>query len=590
MAINAQQLMTMMGGIKQQKKSLNPFIDFQPMIYKKFLMMNQQDVETTSPVIDKANLGYPGLQEQVRLVLEGEGRYTPKEISYLVDYLLRNGLVSSNEYTLAKRILQDPLAASRLESLRHVLIKMLNKFMDFCLKDPQNYVRSRLMLVSAQAKKHGLRESLVESIYEAVLNRKTSKKLNIDDPDYRQIGTDSLTKIYRKMTPGMEIEENRHWRSGRLVVRRDSYKNRYRGKLARRFNRDNEEEDREEQMVKKDSERLKESDSTAEQIKDLIKKVMGNEKKRMAEKKSQKYIDYPHGNEHGLNKIEWPSRLMKKESRELIEAAYSKSAVDKAIKGSRKKIGGKEAKKIHALLKGRQKEDEPKKDVNESLKAVVTKQNADGSYDEVGMNNKTLIKGSEANIKKKAKAWANGKTHKIEFHHPERFYQDPHKTIVVKEDTLQEGRRLIKTLTSDDGSRMVKVYRNPEWEEHVGELHIKDKDGKFKHRKSADYHSDKEDVLSTAKHMLIDPKKSVKEEVQPSPSGSAFGQKPKKSMRAGEGKVSTNGPDTNVNKSDLSGKKMTKVKGMPKGISEDQVQALADLCGNLERERNKYSQ
>lgn len=588
MAVNAQQLMTMMGGFRQQKKSLNPFIDFNPMIYKKFMMMNKNDAETTSPIIDKANLGYPGLQEQVRILLESEGRYSPKEISYLVDYLLRNGLVSSNEYTLAKRILQDPLAASRLESLRSVLIKMFNKFMDFCLKDPQNYVRSRLMLVSAQAKKNRLRESLVESVYEAVLHRKTSKKLNIDDPDYRQIGTDSLTSIYRKMTPGMEIEENRHWRSGKVIVRRDSYKNRYRGKLARRFNRDNEEEDREEQMVKKDSERLKESDQTMDRIKNLMSKLMKKEKERMAVKKSQKYIDYPH-DDHGLNKLDF-SRLLKKESRELIEAAYSKSAVDKSIKGSKKKIGGKEAKKIHALLKGRQKEDEPKKNVNESLKAIVTKQNKDGSYDEVGMNNKTLIKGSEANIKKKAKAWANGKTHRIEFHHQDRFFYDPHKTIVVKEEAIQEGRRLVKTLTSDDGSRMVKVYRNPEWEEHVGELHIKDKDGKFKHRKAADYHADKEDVLSTAKHMLIDPKKSVKEEVQPAPSSSAFGQKPKKSMRAGEGKVSTNGTDTNVNKSDLGGKKTTKVKGMPKGISEDQVTELAKLCGNLERERNKYSQ
>lgn len=44
----------------------------------------------------------------------------------------------------------------------------------------------------------------------------------------------------------------------------------------------------------------------------------------------------------------------------LIEShEYSKSAVDKAIKNSRKKISGKEAKMIHALLKGRQKSDEP---------------------------------------------------------------------------------------------------------------------------------------------------------------------------------------------------------------------------------------
>jgi len=517
MALNARQLMTMMGGFKQQKKSLNPFIDFQPMIYKKFMMMNQGDTDTTSPIVDKANLGYPGLQEEVRALLESEGRYTPKEISYLVDYLLRNGLVSSNEYTLAKRILQDPLAASRLESLRGVLVKMFNKFMDFCLKDPQNYVRSRLMLVSSQARKHKLKESLVESVYEAVLHRKTAKKLNMDDPNYRQIGTDSLTQIYRKMTPGMEIEENRHWRSGRLIVRRDSYKNRYRGKLARRYNRDNEEEEREKQMVKRDSENLKESDETMKQIKALWDRVRKREKEKMAIGKSQKYIDYPHDNP-GHNKIDF-SKLLKKESLELIEAAYSKSSVDKAIKSSRKKIGGKEAKKIHALLKGRQKEDEPKKD--------------------------------------------------------------------VKEDTLQEGRHVAswkdgkQYYTSKGGDKIAKVYKDTDTGEHIVKMYINGK-----RHEAADYFTDdKDDAHGTAKFMV----KGVKEEVQPSPSGSAFGQKPKKSMRAGEGKVQTNGADTNVNKSNLAGKKTTKVKGMPKGISEDQVAVLANLCGNLERERNKYS-
>jgi len=35
---------------------------------------------------------------------------------------------------------------------------------------------------------------------------------------------------------------------------------------------------------------------------------------------------------------------------------YNKEAVDKAIRSSRQRIGGKEAKLIHALLKGRSKE------------------------------------------------------------------------------------------------------------------------------------------------------------------------------------------------------------------------------------------
>lgn len=57
----------------------------------------------------------------------------------------------------------------------------------------------------------------------------------------------------------------------------------------------------------------------------------------------------------------------------LLESqGYSKSAVDKAIKGSKKKIGGKEAKMIHALLKGRQKSDEPvvKEDANLTIACI----------------------------------------------------------------------------------------------------------------------------------------------------------------------------------------------------------------------------
>ena len=41
----------------------------------------------------------------------------------------------------------------------------------------------------------------------------------------------------------------------------------------------------------------------------------------------------------------------------MAETRYNKDAVDKAIRSSRKKIGGKEGRLIHALLKGRQQED-----------------------------------------------------------------------------------------------------------------------------------------------------------------------------------------------------------------------------------------
>ena len=41
----------------------------------------------------------------------------------------------------------------------------------------------------------------------------------------------------------------------------------------------------------------------------------------------------------------------------MADARYNQEAVNKAISSSRKPIGRKEARLIHALLKGRQKED-----------------------------------------------------------------------------------------------------------------------------------------------------------------------------------------------------------------------------------------
>lgn len=67
-------------------------------------------------------------------------------------------------------------------------------------------------------------------------------------------------------------------------------------------------------------------------------------------------------------------KLVKKSAlKECDQNGYSKSSVDKAIKGSRKKIGGKEAKMIHSLLKGRQKSDEPIKEEVKSIKEEIAK-------------------------------------------------------------------------------------------------------------------------------------------------------------------------------------------------------------------------
>jgi len=52
------------------------------------------------------------------------------------------------------------------------------------------------------------------------------------------------------------------------------------------------------------------------------------------------------------------------------------------------------------------------------MRAIVTKQNADGSYDEVGMNNRTIIGPYKryGTINKYARLYANGKMYRVELY------------------------------------------------------------------------------------------------------------------------------------------------------------------------------
>ena len=72
--------------------------------------------------------------------------------------------------------------------------------------------------------------------------------------------------------------------------------------------------------------------------------------------------------------------------------------------------------------------------IDEGLKAIVSLKKDDGSYHEVGTNNRTIFSGSESSIKKKAKEFAKGKSHRIEYHHSNNFYAKPHKTTHINED------------------------------------------------------------------------------------------------------------------------------------------------------------
>jgi hypothetical protein len=70
-----------------------------------------------------------------------------------------------------------------------------------------------------------------------------------------------------------------------------------------------------------------------------------------------------------------------------------------------------------------------KSHLNEGMTAIVTRKNSDGSYDEVGMNNKSVVRGSHSNILKKAKEYAKG-PHRVELFHGDRIgHGAPHKVI-----------------------------------------------------------------------------------------------------------------------------------------------------------------
>lgn len=60
------------------------------------------------------------------------------------------------------------------------------------------------------------------------------------------------------------------------------------------------------------------------------------------------------------------------------------------------------------------------------LKAIVTRQNKDGTYDEVGMNNRIIVKGkSNSSIRKEAEKYKNGSLCRVELFYDSKFYKDP---------------------------------------------------------------------------------------------------------------------------------------------------------------------
>ncbi len=59
-----------------------------------------------------------------------------------------------------------------------------------------------------------------------------------------------------------------------------------------------------------------------------------------------------------------------------------------------------------------------------TYKSIVTFARTDGSFDEVGMNNRTIVKGRPSFIRRRAVELSKGREVRIEYFIPSRFYDD----------------------------------------------------------------------------------------------------------------------------------------------------------------------
>ena len=67
------------------------------------------------------------------------------------------------------------------------------------------------------------------------------------------------------------------------------------------------------------------------------------------------------------------------------------------------------------------------------MKVIVTRANEDGSFDEVGMNNRMVVSDlkTENGIKNRAAKFAQGKKHRLEFFYTNFYQEDADKTIII---------------------------------------------------------------------------------------------------------------------------------------------------------------
>jgi hypothetical protein len=181
--------------------------------------------------------------------------------------------------------------------------------------------------------------------------------------------------------------------------------------------------------------------------------------------------------------------------------AYNKDAVDKSIKSSRQKIGGKEAKLIHALLKGRSGDTEKMK--NEEANGIDEAQGSFSRLAPMGKNQKDEWRPASKKPRK-------------DFDRNKRTMNDVDKIDEAKAQSPIAGTRLVSKHQGEDGHH-AEVRYNPDYEEY--QVHHY-KNGKHMGEGPVSYHGSgregREDATDTAKYET----KKVSEALEPWMDGS----------------------------------------------------------------------
>ena len=209
------------------------------------------------------------------------------------------------------------------------------------------------------------------------------------------------------------------------------------------------------------------------------------------------------------------------EKAEMKAEAYNKDAVDKSIKSSRQKIGGKEAKLIHALLKGRDGNKEETKKTFPNVKHFTKDGHPD--WKKHGMGEEAEIEeaqGSSNRVvplgKNQKDEWRPAKKPRKDFDRNKRTMKDVDKIDEAKAQSPIAGTRLVSKHQGEDGHH-AEVRYNPDYDEY--QVHHY-KNGKHMGEGPVSYHGGgregREDATDTAKYET----KKVSEALEPWMNGS----------------------------------------------------------------------